>query len=130
MHCLAEVTTNLCAYKSPCTIMFNTNYSLVKNMRLPQMKRVFACACLCTRLKQQQQIPRLKQQRFLSFTFYITQRSYKKIMCIYIYIFFTKRTIKKKHEWWNNHFLDMFTYPLNLKHFASLCFQKKDNFMF
>ena len=84
MHCLAEVTTNLCAYKSPCTIMFNTNYSLVKNMRLPHMKRVVACACLCTRLKQQQQIPRLKQQRFLSFTFYITQRSSEKIMCIYL----------------------------------------------
>ena len=30
-----------------------------------------------------QQIARLKQQRFLSFTFYITQRSYEKIMCIY-----------------------------------------------
>ena len=29
------------------------------------------------------QIARLKQQRFLSFTFYITQRSYEKIMCIY-----------------------------------------------
>ena len=84
MHCLAEVTTNLCAYKSPCTIMFNTNYSLVKNMRLPHMKRAVACACLCTRLKQQQQIPRLKQQRFLSFTFYITQRSSEKIMCIYL----------------------------------------------
>ena len=30
------------------------------------------------------QIARLKQQRFLSFIFYITQRSYEKIMCIYL----------------------------------------------
>ena len=30
------------------------------------------------------QITHLKQQRFLSFTFYKTQRSYKKIMCIYL----------------------------------------------
>ena len=28
MHCLAEVTANLCAYKLPCTTMFNTNCSL------------------------------------------------------------------------------------------------------
>ena len=33
-----------------------------------------------------QQIARLKQQRFLSFTFYITQRSYEKIMCIYLLV--------------------------------------------
>ena len=33
------------------------------------------------------QIARLKQQRFLSFTFYITQRSYEKIMCIYFFYF-------------------------------------------
>ena len=31
-------------------------------------------------------IARLKQQRFLSFTFYKTQRSYEKIMCIYLII--------------------------------------------
>ena len=30
-----------------------------------------------------QQITRLKQQQFLSFTFYKAQRSYKKIICIY-----------------------------------------------
>ena len=50
------------------------------------------------------QIARLKQQRFLSFTFYKTQRSYEKIICIdllfhwfsgencMIYIYFTQRT--------------------------------------
>ena len=35
------------------------------------------------------QIARLKQQRFLSFTFYITQRSYEKIMCIYLFNWFS-----------------------------------------
>ena len=50
------------------------------------------------------QIAPLKQQRFLSFTFYKTQKSYEKIMrtyllfhwfkdeSYYIYIFFTQRT--------------------------------------
>ena len=28
MHCLAEVTTNLCTYKSQCTTLFNTNCCL------------------------------------------------------------------------------------------------------
>ena len=65
------------------------------------MRREMARARLCTRLKCQRratkstpclikkvqgvrQIARLKQQRCLSFTFYVTQRSYEKIMCIYL----------------------------------------------
>ena len=53
----------------------------------------------------------------------------------YIFIFFTERTtdferIKKKHEWWNNRFSDVFTYRLNLKNSASLFFLIQDNFMF
>ena len=49
------------------------------------------------------QIARLKQQRFLSFTFYITQRSYEKIIRIYsvpkiaLYFYFIFIN-KKKHE--------------------------------
>ena len=53
----------------------------------------------------------------------------------YIYIFFTQRMtdfdrLEKKHEWWNNHFSDVFTYYLNLEHFASFFFLAKDSFMF
>ena len=49
----------------------------------------------------------LKQQRFLPFTFYITQRSYKKIICIFYFIssvvkielnFYFLYINKKKHE--------------------------------
>ena len=40
--------------------------------------------CLIKKLQGVWQIAHLKQQRFLSFTFYKTQRSYKKIMCIYL----------------------------------------------
>ena len=50
----------------------------------------------------------------------------------YLIFFYTKddrlRQIKKKHEWWNNRFSDVFTYCL--KHFASLFFLAKGNFMF
>ena len=53
----------------------------------------------------------------------------------YIYIFFTQRMtdfdrLEKKHEWWNNHFSVVFTYYLNLEHFASFFFLAKDSFMF
>ena len=61
-----------------------------------------ACLIWLTRLQGVLQIERLKQ-RFLSFTFYKTQRSCEKIMCLYllfhcfsgencIYISFTQRT--------------------------------------
>ena len=40
--------------------------------------------CLIRKLQGVRQITRLKQQRFLSFTFYKTQRSYKEIICIYL----------------------------------------------
>ena len=91
------------------------------------------------------QIARLKQQHFLSFVFYITQRSYEKITCIviwlvqwwkllYLHFLYTKDgrlwQIAKKHEWLSNRFSDFFTYCLNLKHFASLFFLAKDNFTF
>ena len=91
-------------------------------------------------------IARLKQQRFLSLTLHKTHRSYEKIMCIcyfigsvvkivlYLHFLYTKdgrlQQIKKKHEWWNNLFSDVFTYCLNLKNFASLFFLIQDNFMF
>ena len=55
-------------------------------------------------------------------------------IALYLHFLYTKddtlRQIKKKHEWWNNCFSDVFTYCLNLKHFASLFFLAKDNFMF
>ena len=99
------------------------------------------------KLQGEQQIARLKQQCFLSFTFHIAQKLYEKIMwficyliglvvkiVLYLHFLYTKdnrlRQIKKKHEWWNNRFSDVFTYCLNLKHFASLFFLTKDNFMF
>ena len=87
--------------------------------KLRHIRHAIACTRLCTRLKcwrhakkaclvclkklqGVRQITRLKQH-FLSFVFYITQKSYKKIMCIviwlvqwwklhYIYISFTQRT--------------------------------------
>ena len=48
------------------------------------------------------QIARLKQQRFLSFTFYITQRSYEKIMCIYLLF-----------DWFSGGNYIVFTFSLN-----------------
>ena len=47
------------------------------------------------------QMARLKQQRFLSFTFYVTQRSYKKIMCIYLF------------DWFNGENCIIFTFSLH-----------------
>ena len=50
---------------------------------------------------------------------------------LYLHFFYTKddrlRQIKKKHEWCNNRFSDVFC--LNLKHFASLFFLTEDNFI-
>ena len=43
-----------------------------------------ACLVWLEKLQGVRQITRLKEQRFLSFTFCKTQRSYKKIMCIYL----------------------------------------------
>ena len=104
-----------------------------------------ACLVWLKKLQGVRKNARLKQQHFLSFVFYITQRSYEKIMCIvtwlvqwsklyYICIFFTERMTDfdrfKRNEWWNNRFSEVFTYCLNLEHFASLFFLAKDNFMF
>ena len=114
-----------------------------QNIRDVQKK---ACLVSFKKLQVVWQIAHLKQQCFLSFTFYITQRSYNEIMCIYflfhwfsgkncIFIFFTERMtdferIKKEHEWWNNRFSDVFTYHLSLKNSASLFFLIQDNFLF
>ena len=43
-----------------------------------------ACIVWLKKLQGVRQIARLKQQRFLSFTIYITERSWEKIMCIYL----------------------------------------------
>ena len=75
--------------------------NLKSQCRLRHMRRAIARARLCARLKDWRrakkarlvwlrklqdvrQIARLKQQRSLSFTFCKTQRSYEKIMCIYL----------------------------------------------
>ena len=90
------------------------------------------------------QIARLKQQRFLSFTFYITQRSYEKIMCIYflfhwfsgenciIFLFslHKERQTSKELKRNMNDGTIIFTYRLNLKNSSSLFFLIQDNFMF
>ena len=72
---------------------------LLSTSRLWHMRCTIARTCLYTRLKHwrhtkktrlvwlkklwgMQQITRLKQQSFLSFPFYQTQRSYEKIICI------------------------------------------------
>ena len=72
---------------------------LLSTSRLWHMRCTIACTCLCTHLKHlrhtkktrlvwlkklrgMRQITRLKQQSFLSFPFYQTQRSYEKIICI------------------------------------------------
>ena len=53
---------------------------------------------------------------------------------LYLHCLYTKderlQQIKKKHEWWNNRFSDVFTYCLNLNNFASLFFLVQDNVMF
>ena len=77
------------------------------------------------------QITRLRQHFFK----YLTRKSCIFIsyfidsvvkIVLYLHFLYTKDNrlwqIKKKHEWWNNHFSDVFTYCLNLKHFASLFF--------
>ena len=51
---------------------------------------------LFKKLQGVQQIACLKQQCFLSFTFYKTQRSYEKIMCVYFLFFNTSYICKKK----------------------------------
>ena len=97
-----------------------------------------ACLVSFKKLQVVWQIAHLKQQCFLSFTFYITQRSYEKIICIFYFIgsvmkialyFYFLYINKKKHKWWNNHFSDILTYRLNLKN-SSLFFLIQDNFMF
>ena len=121
-------------------------------------KQASADACLCIRLKRQRHAKKnkpclikkasrcaadrtSKTTTFFIFHFLVTQRSYGKIMCIYLLfdwfsgencIIFTfslhkGQQIKKKHERWNNRFSDVFTYCLNLKYFASLFFPTKDN---
>ena len=85
-----------------------------QNIRDVQKK---ARIVLFKKLQGVRRIARLKQQRFLSFTFYITQRSCEKIICIFYFIgvvvkialyFHFLYIKKKKHEWWNNHFSDVF----------------------
>ena len=55
-----------------------------------------------------------------------------KLYILYLHVPYTKDNrlwqIKKKHGWWNNLFSDVFI--AFLKHFASLFFLTKDNFMF
>ena len=80
-------------------IMFvQVNLSVLQ--RLQHMRHAITHACLCTCLKHWRwakkaclvwfkkfqevwQTPRQKQHCFLSLTFYKTQRSYKKFMCVY-----------------------------------------------
>ena len=85
-----------------------------------------------------------KKQCFLSFTFYKTQRSYKKIMCVYfLFHWFSgencmflfclhkgRQTSKELKRNMKYCFSDVFTYHLNLKNFVSLFFLIQDNFMF
>ena len=136
--------------------------SKVRITMLRHMRRAIARARLYKRLKRQRRAKkstpclikkasrcaadRTSKTTLFVFHFYITQRSYEKIMCIYLLfdwfsgenciistLFLHKgrqTQVKKKHEWCNNRFSDVFTYCLNLKHFASLFFLTKDNFMF
>ena len=113
------------------------------------MRNAIAHAHLCMRIKRaKKSIPCLikkasrcaadstSKTRFLSPTFCKIQRSYDKITCIcyfigslvkiklHLHFLYRKdnrlQQIKKKHEWWNNHFFDIFTYHLNLKIFKWL----------
>ena len=61
-------------------------YEACDRMRPPPLKTCKKKACLVRLRKLQgvRQIARLKQQRSLSFIFCETQRSYEKIMCIYL----------------------------------------------
>ena len=83
-------------------LFFKLWFPRTQIIRLQHMRHVITCVHPCTHLKHYgrakkaplvwlkkfqgvRQIARLKQQLFLSFTFcIITQRSYKKIMCIYL----------------------------------------------
>ena len=132
---------------------------LAGSNRLRHMRRAIARARLYTRLKHRRtkiarlvsfkklqgvrQIALLKQC-FLSFTFYITQRSYEKIMCIYflfhwfsgenciIFLFslHKERQTSKELKRNMNDGTIVFTYRLNLKNSSSLFFLIQDNFMF
>ena len=86
----------------PLTREFRTNHRLEILYRLRHTRRAIARARLCTCLKHWRRakkkarlvslrkpqgvrhIGRLKQQRFLSFTFCKTQKAYEKIMCTYL----------------------------------------------
>ena len=114
--------------------------------RLWHMRCVIAHACLCTNLRQWRHakkarlvwlrklqgvrhITRLKQQRFLSFTFCKTQKSYEEIMCIYLLFYWFSGEnciIRSSHHrcFRSSLFFSkfagaavVFTYPLNLKIF-------------
>ena len=54
---------------------------------LEMCKKKKACLVWFKELQGVQQIACLKQQRFLSFTFYITQRYYEKMMYLFIFYF-------------------------------------------
>ena len=70
----------------------------------------------------------MKKKRVYLFVIWLVQCW--KLFCIYI--FFTQRTtdFHRLKRILNNCFSDVFTYRLNRKHFASLFFLTKDNFMF
>ena len=81
-----------------------------------------ACVVWLKKLQGVQQTAPLQQQGFSSFTFYKTQRSYEKIMCVYflfhwfsgencLFLLYIKdNRLQKKHEWWYYHFSNVFTY--------------------
>ena len=89
-----------------------TPMCMPKTLEMCQKK---TCLVWLKKLQGVTQIAHLRQQCFLSATFYKIQRPYKKIMCIcyfirsvvkivlYLHFFYTKddwfQQIKKKHEW-------------------------------
>ena len=95
-----------------------------------------ACLVWLKKLQSVQQIKHLKQQRFLYFNFYKTQRSYEKnlvylfiILLVqwwklcYICIFFTQRMTdfdRLKRNMNDGTTVFLMSCPLNLKHFASI----------
>ena len=92
-----------------------------------------------------QQITHLKQcfylSKILQETFKdLTRKSYTFIcyfidsvvkIVLYLHFLYTKgnrlQQIKKKQKWWNNSFSEVFTYRLNLKHFASFFSDSRSN---
>ena len=133
----------------------------VHKCRLWQMRHVIACTRFYTRLKIRdvwkktlssliQKASRCaadctsKIATLFSFTFYITQRSYEKTMCIYflfhwfsdenciIFLFslHKERQTSKELKRNMNDGTIVFTYRLNLKNSSSLFFLIQDNFMF